>query len=694
FEQSLWKACIASAVVWNFNQNKIQEQIRKSKQLIEKCLSALRVLYENSKQPVLSFLHFCIRKISNVLIIRYLLSQSNIDIDEELDSVTPLLLVLDRGNIEYFAEDEQIANCLIEHNADIELRNNAGENALHLAAKRGFADFIVKAQQKNFILFDRAIEAENNTGQLPLYSAVNSGQLTIAEFIWKQKKEIYYGNKAQPLVEFIAFCSTNIDGKDNFIFSLLTDDNYISYEKNKTTLERPLLECVLAAYIFSGFTIYSKPQLIITQLQTLGIDFYYIFRNENFLDKIIQSYYIPRQIIELKRSFPAKAVENYFYVLSFFINLGLKANLLPGYGTLLHRAATDNDLELIKYLYANHLEEFRDWNQLNNEGEYPLHRSCRNENDSVETVEYLLNCSLPAIATAIDNFGNTVLHICAQRCNKKSLEKLLSIEHIQEMINYKNKQGRTALHELIYSSNKLQNRAEADFVKCAELLVQCGGSVLEKDGQDQTPLMIAKTYKKIRLIRCLKSVEEKERAILASSVSQNKDSKTVIEVEQKEALIKEALINVRSRIEQLELAKKAAIFMPATPQFGIEHRAIGTHEMVIGASLSESNNKALFEKVIDNIFSNADPVIKVIQEQLSFLRDELCQPAISIETELMLYNRTEKQMQDLITYLENKQKQGAVVTASSSFFNQGSMFGAQSSQLILNTDIDNFLMRK
>ncbi|MFN7097116.1 MAG: HEAT repeat domain-containing protein, partial [Gammaproteobacteria bacterium] len=150
-----------------------------------------------------------------------------------------------------------------------------------------------------------------------------------------------------------------------------------------------------------------------------------------------------------------------------------------------------------------------------------------------------------------------------------------------------------------------------------------------------------------------------------------------------------ALIEVKGRVDQL--ARAIAICMPAAVSIGQEGLVSNAQSLAIGSldpSLSESSKKFLYEKVIDNAFSDTDPVVKSIQEQLSFLRYRLLQPSISIEIELGLYNRIEQSMLSLTEYYVNKQQgQRAASTVPGSFFNQGST--SQNNQPTLDTEKGN-----
>ncbi|MFN7096604.1 MAG: hypothetical protein ACK4PR_03460, partial [Gammaproteobacteria bacterium] len=135
-----------------------------------------------------------------------------------------------------------------------------------------------------------------------------------------------------------------------------------------------------------------------------------------------------------------------------------------------------------------------------------------------------------------------------------------------------------------------------------------------------------------------------------------------------------ALVEVKGRVERL--VRATAICMPATISISKEGIATNAQAFAIGTldpSLSETSKKALLEKVIDYALGEADPVIKTIQEQLSFLREKLRQPNLSNEIELVFYNKIEQHMLLLKEYYINKQEQRSASTIPGSFFNQGSM---------------------
>ncbi|MFN7097662.1 MAG: hypothetical protein ACK4PR_08930, partial [Gammaproteobacteria bacterium] len=175
---------------------------------------------------------------------------------------------------------------------------------------------------------------------------------------------------------------------------------------------------------------------------------------------------------------------------------------------------------------------------------------------------------------------------------------------------------------------------------------------------------------------------------------QNKNNLAVPSTNETTAEQVGALVQVQGRAER---ARAIALGMPAALSISKEGTVGSGQTLAIGSldpSLSESSKKFLYEKVIDNTFSDNDPVVKAIQEQLSFLRDRLRQPAISKDDAIALYNQIDQQMAKLMIYQENQQKQRATSTASGSFFNQGFTSQGNQSALAGEKSNNNFSVSK
>ena len=169
----------------------------------------------------------------------------------------------------------------------------------------------------------------------------------------------------------------------------------------------------------------------------------------------------------------------------------------PRNGTILHRCARNNRVDMVQFLLEMGAEQ-----RLDIHGNYPLHYACISGN--MEIVQILLNSSSKVdidtpnfegerpvnLAASCGNLevmelllrlgakgtggyrGNTVLHSAAEKCRLDVLEKLLRLGY---GVNVENDYGETPLHLA----------ARHTFgMKCVKLLIKAGANVssVTKDG--------------------------------------------------------------------------------------------------------------------------------------------------------------------------------------------------------------------
>lgn len=109
----------------------------------------------------------------------------NLNTRDVLFGNTPLHEAVRGGN-------DEIASLLLENGADPELKNNDGDTALHLYAKRGDQGGNTLLNKFNH-KFKNAIYMQNNQGETPLHCAITSDNLYFFTFYVNALKNRYYG---------------------------------------------------------------------------------------------------------------------------------------------------------------------------------------------------------------------------------------------------------------------------------------------------------------------------------------------------------------------------------------------------------------------------------------------------------------------------------------------------------------------
>ena len=170
----------------------------------------------------------------------------------------------------------------------------------------------------------------------------------------------------------------------------------------------------------------------------------------------------------------------------------------PRNGTILHRCARNNRVDMVQFLLETGAEQ-----RLDIHGNYPLHYACISGN--MEIVQILLNSSTKVdietpnfegerpvhLAAGCGNLevvelllrlgakgtggyrGNTVLHSAAEKCRIEVVEKLLRLGY---GVNVENDHGETPLHLAARHNSGM---------KCVKQLIKAGANVslVTKDGQ-------------------------------------------------------------------------------------------------------------------------------------------------------------------------------------------------------------------
>ena len=151
--------------------------------------------------------------------------------------------------------------------------------------------------------------------------------------------------------------------------------------------------------------------------------------------------------------------------------------------TILHAAASEGSLDVMKYLINTHHYPMT----TNNSGQTVLHCAVKH----IDVVKYLINECNCDIMTP-DKYGNTILHYAASRGSLDVIKYLINTHHYNLMTT--NNKGQTVLHLAV---------KHIDVVKY--LINECSCNIMVTDKYGRTPLHVAADWGTAEVIEYLLS---------------------------------------------------------------------------------------------------------------------------------------------------------------------------------------------
>lgn len=218
-----------------------------------------------------------------------------------------------------------------------------------------------------------------------------------------------------------------------------------------------------------------------------------------------------------------------------------------------------------------------------------------------ETIQPLFNeCNLEAV----DNLGNTLLHIACFFVDSKAVEML--IEKGLDTNSQNNNQERP-LHTLINHEDDFGN--DEEFAKCAKLLLENGASAIRKEINGWTPTILAAQKANLPVIEALianeakLSFKDKEGNSPLHIVALNFDDRN------KEKYLKIAQLLLKS--EQFDLEDKNNDDL--TPLDIAKKRDLNELAKVLAGDLGDgmSGDDNLYKAIIDKNYDQIETILKI-----------------------------------------------------------------------------------
>lgn len=520
-----------------------------NKEIFLKILAKGANINEYSEDDDNSLLHSAVNCTNESAILFFI--KNGIDINRmNRSGATPLILLAEKEK--WFNYD--IAEILLENGANINLKNNDGNSALH---------YLVRDKIENVELllkYDADVNIVNNDNETPILTAVlYGGKQEVIELLIRYKADINIANNSGKTPLFYAIEKNNLDiakililaGADatikdlegNSAYKLALINNYKNIysliEKNiiqNKTDDNNIEELFMRACKNGNFGVVemliSKNNLDITYVDDDGrTPLHYVARigkvsigeflikqgiNINYRDKFEQTALHfatsarQKNMVELliKNGADLEAKDKdgitpiHFIVnrgqddiLKTVIEAGISSEYMTNKGeSLLHAACYTNSKGCVKVL----LEKDANPNITDNNGETPLMAAVKNNQKEITSI--LINAGAEIDTT--NKFGNNVLHISTENGYKDMVELLLK-QGI--FVNNQNNNGETPLFI----------SAENGYKDIFELLLASGADFDIKNNEGLSVLDLAAKNNQKELIEII-NIYKMRREILNS----------------------------------------------------------------------------------------------------------------------------------------------------------------------------------
>ncbi|XP_073186113.1 uncharacterized protein [Lepidochelys kempii] len=437
-------------------------------------------------------------------------------------------------------EGEKVAEMLLKSGADVNVEQENGETAMHIAARHGNLRMI-----KALIEEGGELTSQSKAGECPLHIAVQHSHLPVVEEILNYlatekshaeasacvNQENKAGETPLHLAAAVKKDMVHFEGEETKIIAMLMEYNADISRTTRVSLETPLHYCARvgnADVLLEMLKHISTSQMQQSINKQAKNDWSPLLvaaeRGHTAIVKILLQHHARVDVFDEhgKAALHLAAENGHDQIADVllwhkaFVNAKTKLGLTP-----LHLSAQNGYNHLVKLLVETHLASIdamtltkrtplhlaaltgqldvctsllsmsADVNATDMQGQTPLHLAA--ENDHSEVVQFFLKHK-PELVTSANVEGSTCAHIAASKG---------SVAVIKELLKF-NKVGVTTARNKTNYSTPLHLAAAGGHHEVVKVLLQMGASAADEDGEGMTTIHLAAKHGHISVLEALK----------------------------------------------------------------------------------------------------------------------------------------------------------------------------------------------
>ncbi|XP_074799884.1 uncharacterized protein LOC141982068 isoform X7 [Natator depressus] len=437
-------------------------------------------------------------------------------------------------------EGEKVAEMLLKSGADVNVEQENGETAMHVAARHGNLRMI-----KALIEEGGELTSQSKAGECPLHIAVQHCHLPVVEEILNYlatekshaeasacvNQENKAGETPLHLAAAVKKDMVHFEGEETKIIAMLMEYDADISRTTRVSLETPLHYC---ARVGNADVLLEMLKHISTSRMQQSINkqakndwsplLVAAERGHTAIVKILLQHHARVDVFDEhgKAALHLAAENGHDQIADVllwhkaFVNAKTKLGLTP-----LHLSAQNGYNHLVKLLVETHLASIdamtltkrtplhlaaltgqldvctsllsmsADVNATDMQGQTPLHLAA--ENDHSEVVQFFLKHK-PELVTSANVEGSTCAHIAASKG---------SVAVIKELLKF-NKVGATTARNKTNYSTPLHLAAAGGHREVVKVLLQTGASAADEDGEGMTAIHLAAKHGHISVLEALK----------------------------------------------------------------------------------------------------------------------------------------------------------------------------------------------
>ncbi|CAM4512454.1 unnamed protein product [Caretta caretta] len=437
-------------------------------------------------------------------------------------------------------EGEKVAEMLLKSGADVNVEQENGETAMHIAARHGNLRMI-----KALIEEGGELTSQSKAGECPLHIAVQHSHLPVVEEILNYlatekshaeasacvNQENKAGETPLHLAAAVKKDMIHFEGEETKIIAMLMEYDADISRTTRVSLETPLHYCARvgnADVLLEMLKHISTSQMQQSINKQAKNDWSPLLvaaeRGHTAIVKILLQHHARVDVFDEhgKAALHLAAENGHDQIADVllwhkaFVNAKTKLGLTP-----LHLSAQNGYNHLVKLLVETHLASIdamtltkrtplhlaaltgqldvctsllsmsADVNATDMQGQTPLHLAA--ENDHSEVVQFFLKHK-PELVTSANVEGSTCAHIAASKG---------SVAVIKELLKF-NKVGATTARNKTNYSTPLHLAAAGGHCEVVKVLLQTGASAADEDGEGMTAIHLAAKHGHISVLEALK----------------------------------------------------------------------------------------------------------------------------------------------------------------------------------------------